>query len=200
MAIIDLTGKDIGAPKINGSIQSMEGGFTIISGGEDIWNEKDQFHFGYQEWFGDFDFITRIGSLTRADLYSKAGIMARETLDPGSKHVFLLTFPDNSLRNNNNGGIEFAYRSETNGKSLAIYPPKGISNPPDFPVCFPNTWLRLKRSGTTFTSFYSGDGQDWKTYTTFELKIPDLLLVGLAVTSHNTEESVKSTFFDVSIQ
>ena len=200
MVDIQFTGVDIGKPNIKGALQCIAEGFSITAGGEDIWNEKDQCHFGYMAVSGDFDIITRFASLSRADLYSKAGIMARETLNPDSKHVYLLTFPDNSLRNNNNGGIEFAYRSETGGKSLAVYPSTGISNPPVYPVCFPNTWLRLKRSKNIFDSYYSTDGMNWMEYASFEQLVTENLLLGLAVTSHNITEPVNSTVYDISIQ
>jgi len=200
MADIQFTGVDIGDPIIKGELLRFAGGFSITAGGEDIWNEKDQFHFGYKAVSGDFDMMTRFASLSRADLYSKAGIMARESLGPESKHVYLLTFPDNSLRNNNNGGIEFAYRSETGGKSLAVYPSTGISDPPFYPVSFPHTWLRLQRSKNTFKSYYSTDGMNWMEYASFEQKMTENLLLGLAVTSHNIAESVKSVFYDILIQ
>jgi regulation of enolase protein 1 (concanavalin A-like superfamily) len=193
-------GKDIGNPRIPGSMLNISEGISITAGGADIWGTKDQFHFVYKKHTGDFDFIARVEALSRADLYSKAGIMARETLESTSKHAYIMVFPDNSLRNNNNGGFEFQYRELEAGESKAIYPSSGnISNPPVFPVNFPNTWIRLKRTENNFVSFFSTSGKDWKIYASYTLNISANVYLGLAVTSHNVDSTITAKFVDISV-
>jgi regulation of enolase protein 1 (concanavalin A-like superfamily) len=65
-------------------------------------------------------------------------------------------------------------------------------------VNYPNTWIRLKRSGNDFTGYCSTDGKTWKAYTTFTLALSKKLYLGLAVTSHNTKEAAKAVFKDIS--
>jgi regulation of enolase protein 1 (concanavalin A-like superfamily) len=79
----------------------------------------------------------------------------------------------------------------------AIYP-KSFTGTPEFPVVFPNTWIRLQRIKNVFTGYYSTDGKTWKPYTTFTLELPDKIYLGLAVTSHNTEKSSSAGFRDIS--
>ncbi len=184
---------DIGNPAITGKVNITEKGFEIIAGGADIWGTKDEFHFSYQSLKGDFDMSVLILGLSKANQYTKAGIMARADLSENCQHVYYQVFPDNSPRNKNNGGCEFQYRSVKGGEMKAIYPdPKTAGN--QFDVTFPNTWIRLKRIGDVFESYISNDNKSWKLYSTFTLKMPVELLVGLAVTSHNAAGSTTAKF------
>jgi hypothetical protein len=187
---------DIGNPAIAGTIKVLEDGFEISSGGADIWGVRDEFSFVYTEQTGDFDFISRIESLSAANLYTKAGLMAREDLTADSRHIYFQVFPDNSPRNKNNGGLEFQYRQQKGGEMKAIYPGSFTGNP-EFPAAYPNTWIRLQRIKNAFTGYYSIDGTNWKAYTTYNLELPEKIYLGLAVTSHNTAGKAVARFRNV---
>ena len=60
---------------------------TLIAGGDDIWNNADQFTFLYKEISGDFDVAVVVQSIEFTNEWAKAGIMARQTLEPGSINV-----------------------------------------------------------------------------------------------------------------
>lgn len=199
MGLIHLLGADVGNPAIAGSFKEDFGKVEITAAGADIWGNYDQFHFVYQEVMGDFQMTVRLEAFSKADLYSKAGIMARETLDPGSKHVFLLSFPDDDLRNHNNGGVEFQFREYDHGDCVAIYPQDESALPPVYSVNLPNAWLRLERNGDNFEALFSDDGVEWETYTTKELKLSEKVLVGLAVTSHNPNNTVTARFSEIEL-
>jgi regulation of enolase protein 1 (concanavalin A-like superfamily) len=190
---------DIGNPALPGKSEVREDEMSILAGGADIWGTRDEFHFSFFEQTGDFDFACRVESLSAPHLYTKAGLMVREELSENSRHIFFQVFPDNKSRNKNNGGYEFQYRQQKGGEMKAIYPPKaeGI---PDFPVNYPDTWIRLERKGNEFRGFWSADGKTWKLYTTFNLELPEKVFLGLAVTSHNKSESATAVFKDVSIK
>jgi hypothetical protein len=184
---------DIGNPAIAGKMNITETGFDITAGGADIWGKRDEFHFSYRMLKGDFDFSTQIIGLSKANQYTKAGIMARTDLNYNSQHVYFQIFPDNTPRNKNNGGCEFQYRAEKAGEMKAIYPdPKTAGN--QFDVAFPNTWIRLKRIGDIFESYISNDNKSWRLYSTFTQKMAQELYVGLAVTSHSASESTIAGF------
>ncbi|MGE5395319.1 MAG: hypothetical protein ACM3P1_11275 [Candidatus Saccharibacteria bacterium] len=187
---------DIGNPAVAGSSTVKENSLIIVAGGADVWGTKDEFHYSYIEQKGDFDFTTRIESLSPTHLYTKAGLMAREDLTDNCRHIFFQVFPDNSPRNKNNGGYEFQYRPVKAGEMKAIYPSHAQGSP-EFPGNYPNTWIRLKRSGDVFTGYYSPDGQSWKVYATYTLKLPEKLYLGLAVTSHDAAKSTTAVFRDV---
>ncbi len=184
---------DIGNPALTGQIDCTEKTFEISAGGSDIWGKRDEFHFSYKKLKGDFDFSVQILSLSKANQYTKAGIMARVDLTDNSQHVYYQIFPDNTPRNKNNGGCEFQYRREKGGEMKAIYPdPVTAGN--QFDVTFPYTWIRLKRQGDIFESYISHDNKSWKLYTTYHQKMPKQLFVGLAVTSHNKSALAKAGF------
>ena len=188
---------DVGNPAIAGTVTVSEGGFDITAGGADVWGVKDEFNFVYIEKTGDFDFAARIESLTATHQYTKAGLMAREDLTPGSRHIYFQIFPDNKPRNKNNGGFEYQYRQQTGGEMKAIYPAR-FEGTPDFPVTFPDTWIRLKRAGNKFTGYTGTDGKSWKEYASFTLDLPEKIYLGPAVTSHKTTESATAKFRNIS--
>lgn len=188
---------EIGNPELSGTTDLINDGLKITAGGADVWGTRDEFRFSYFEQTGDFDLAARIESLTAPHLYTKAGLMAREQLSDNSRHIFFQVFPNNNPRNKNNGGFEFQYRPEQGGEMKAIYPARSEGTP-EFPVNYPNTWIRLKRAGNDFTGYYSADGKTWKTYTTFRMELSKRIYLGLAVTSHNPKQTATAVFKDIS--
>jgi regulation of enolase protein 1 (concanavalin A-like superfamily) len=188
---------DIGNPDVSGSSLIQDNNITITAGGADVWGVEDEFRFVYMEQTGDFDLVAQIESLSDPHLYTKAGLMAREELSDNSRHIFFQVFPNNNPRNKNNGGYEFQYRKEKAGEMKAIYPAR-FDGTPEFPVNYPNTWIRLKRVGNDFTGFYSADGKTWKPYTTFNMEISKKVYLGFAVTSHNTKKAATAIFKNIS--
>jgi hypothetical protein len=189
---------DVGSPVIHGSAKPTRDGLEVVASGRDIWDNSDQFHFVYQKQTGDFDVVVRVESLTAAHLYSRAGLMSRESLSPDSRHVFFLVFPDNRPRHKNKSAYEFQYRTKKGGESAAIYPPRK-SGHPAFPVEFPHAWLRLMRARNTFTGFVSADGKTWKVYGSHSLDLPETVFLGLATTSEIETASTTAVFKDLSL-
>jgi regulation of enolase protein 1 (concanavalin A-like superfamily) len=191
--ITGLKYSDIGRVIKSGSVTINKNEIKIEAAGSDIWGKHDEFYFGYKMFTGDFDIQVQVVSLTSAHKYTKAGIMARANLSDSSQHVYYQVFPDNSARNKNNGGCEFQYRLASGGDMKAVYPDPGTSGS-KFNVAYPDTWIRLKRQGNTFESYFSNGRKTWNLYTKFDLIMPAELFVGLAVTSHNKSESTIAVF------
>lgn len=185
---------DIGSPQLAGSAKPVEDGWDIVAGGADIWEKSDQFHFVQKQVAGDFDIAVRVESFTPAHLYSKAGLMIRESLGPDSAHLMFLVFSDNSPRNNNLGAYEMQFRSMAGGTCQAVYPAVRPPAPPEFPVAYPNSWLRVQRGGDQFTAFASTDGKTWKVYGVQKLELTRQVYVGPALTSHNPETAATARF------
>jgi hypothetical protein len=61
-------------------------------------------------------------------------------------------------------------------------------------------WVKLVRSGNTFTAYESGDGTNWTLVGSDTISMASTVYVGLAVTSHSTSASATCTFDSVSIQ
>ncbi len=185
---------DIGSPQLAGSARQVETGWDLIAGGADIWEKSDQFHFSYRQVSGDFDIAVRVESFVPAHLYSKAGLMIRETLEADSPHLMFLVFADNAPRNNNLGAYEMQFRSVAGGDCQAIYPAIRPPAPPEFPAAYPNSWLRVQRRGDTFSALASTDGKTWKSYATHTLALASKVYVGPALTSHNPQGTAKAAF------
>jgi hypothetical protein len=185
---------DIGSPQLAGSAKQVEDGWDLVAGGVDIWEKSDQFHFVYKQIAGDFGIAVRVEAFTPAHLYSKAGLMVRESLSPDSAHLMFLVFSDNSPRNNNLGAYEMQFRSVAGGDCQAIYPVVRPPAPPEFPAAYPNSWLRVQRRGGRFSVFGSTDGKVWKLYGVQTLKFPSVVHVGPALTSHKSETAATARF------
>ncbi len=182
------TGQDIGGPTLAGSTTRDGDAVTIVAGGDDIWGTTDKFHFASQLRTGDFDIAVQVESVVQADLYTKTGLMVRESLAANAKHVMALVFPSNAARNNNVGGYEFQYRATTGGGAVALYPAL-----PQPTVNYPNTWLRMKREGDTFIAYNSSDGFNWTEYQRTTVDMPDQIYFGMAVTAHVAAQNATTT-------
>jgi len=192
---MNLKGHDIGQPLQSGATLAVgDDGFDLKAGGADIWDEADQFHFACAPVEGDFEVQVRVEFLEEGHAYTKAGLMVRESLDPSSAHFFHLVFPDNRLRNNNSGGFESQYRLRTGAPSVAIYPPGKSLEPPEFPVDYPDVWLRIARKGAWFEASSSRDGDAWALFARHEQGLPPRVLVGLALTSHDESRRIHARF------
>jgi hypothetical protein len=198
MKTLSLNGLDVGSPRLSGTTKQTADRYELVAGGEDIWGTRDEFHFAQTQVTGDFEMSARIESLGMADVYTKAGLMLRASLEAGASHVMLLAFGDNQSRNKNNGGVEFQSRLAPNAPCSGIYPPQPLPPVPDFPVNFPNGWLKLIRRGDIFTSQTSRDGMQWKTFSVHQQDLPPVAYFGLAVTSHNANQTVKAVFSQLS--
>ena len=191
---------DIGHPRLPGATHSVgNDGFDLVAGGTDIWEVADQFLFVWAPVDGNFDVRVRVEFLEAGHLYTKAGLMVRESLDPGSPHFSHIVFPDNRLRNNNSGGHESQFRLVKGGPSKAIYPAGGTKEPPQFPVNYPNVWIRLSRKGEVFEASCSQDGSKWGLFARHEQALPSRVSLGLAVTSHEDTKTVKARFRELSL-
>ncbi len=187
---------DIGQPQQGGSATPCPGGWDVVGGGADIWGASDQFHFVCRQLSGDFDIAVRVESFTPAHLYSKAGLMIRETPDADSAHLLFEVFSGDAPRNNNLGAYEMQFRPVAGGECQAVYPRVRPPAAPEFPATFPNSWLRVKRRGNQFSAYASTDGIAWRLYGEQELTLARAVHVGPALTSHNPELTAQAGFRD----
>lgn len=190
------TNRDVGSPQLVGSAKPTDTGWDLTAGGVDIWEKTDQFHFVFKDLSGDFDVAVRVESFSPAHLYSKAGLMIRESLKAESAHLMFVVFSDNSPRNNNLGAYEMQFRPTEGEDCQAIYPAVRPPAPPEFPAAYPNCWLRVARRGNQFSAFASTDGKAWKLYAEKTLTLVNTLKVGPALTSHNADVTAQAAFRD----
>jgi len=163
-----------------GGLVPAGSGWNITGGGSGLGGTSDQCQLAYVQQSGNFDYRVRLDSLDLADAWSEAGMVARETLTPGARSASVMATPSIS-------GCFFQARSATNGAT---------ARSGSFPVNYPNTWLRLNRSGNTFTGFAGFDGQSWTQLGTVTLAMPSTVYFGFAVSSYNTNQLATAAFRD----
>jgi fibronectin type 3 domain-containing protein len=159
---------DIGNPNPAGYGYQSGGTFSITAGGADIYGNSDQFRYVYQTANSSNLVITaRVGTLNGADVWTKTGVMIRQSTAANSAQAMLLISPNN--------GIHFQYRTSNGG---------GSSDAGSFSVTAPY-WLRLARTNNTFTAYRSPDNVTWtQVGSAVNITMPVNLLVGLPLASH----------------
>jgi hypothetical protein len=170
--------RDIGAVAQQGNASYGEGIYTVQADGNDIWNDADEFHYYYRMFSGNGEIIARVVSVGNTDQWAKAGVMIRETLAANSRHAYMAVTPGNGAAMQGRGD-NGTLINQNDGSTKAPY------------------WVRLVRSGNTFTGYKSADGINWVqqgnpiTMTNFAMDV----YMGLAVTSH-TEGALNTALFD----
>ncbi|MEA2709427.1 MAG: large repetitive protein, partial [Phycisphaerales bacterium] len=178
------THTEIGNPTPAGSLTTVTDGsdYNLTAGGADIFGTSDSFGFSYRQITGDFDMRVRVAGLTAANAWTKAGLMARESLVANSRNVFALISASN--------GHRLTSRATTGGASASTG--SGAAT-------FPNNWLRLARVGNVFTAYRSTDGATWTSIGAVTIAMPQTVFFGLAATSHNTAATTTAQFRDLSV-
>ena len=114
--------------------------------------------------------------------WAKAGVMIRETLDPGSRHALACVTPQN--------GINFHHRAAVGGKTENT---AGSKSPAP-------CWLRLVRTGAKFTAYESADGSQWTQFGSQTIEMAETVYVGLAVCSHGAGYPCTVRFSNVELK
>ncbi|HCO93134.1 MAG TPA: hypothetical protein DIU00_04150 [Phycisphaerales bacterium] len=170
------------------------GTYTMTAAGADIWNEADEFHYAFKQLTGVGSIITKVESVDNTDPWAKAGVMIRETLDPGSKFAAVYitsTNPDGTPTQ----GCRFQGRTDTDGSatsdtSVATDEQKAVTAP---------YWVKLERDfAGNLRGYYSSDGSTWSPLVWRpSISMNSNVYVGLALTSHNAALTCEAKFSGV---
>ena len=170
---------DIGHITVPGYTSYDNGVFTVRGSGGDIWATVDEFQFVHQPVGGDSEIIARVTSQSNTNEWAKAGVMMKESTTSGSKYVMIAVTPSH--------GIRFQYNF--NGESGSAE------------YTFPNGWVKLTRTGSTFKGYSSTDGVNWTLVGQVTLNdMPTNMLGGLVVNSHQYDALNTSVFDNVSVK
>ena len=175
------THQDVGTPTLPGNATFANSAFTVTGSGADIWNTADEFQFASQPWTGDGTIVACVTGIQNTDPWAKAGVMFRETLAANSTHASMLATVAN--------GQAFQTRPTTGSASLTSW--AGALNLP--------VWVKLTRSGNTFTSYGSTDGVNWNWTGAQTVPMAASIYVGLAVTAHTESALSAATFTNVQV-
>jgi len=188
----DLVSLDVGdAANKPGSTEILDDGtITIIGAGNDLWGSADGFRYVYTEVSGDFEATVQLTFFQRLEEWSKAGLLARENVEPGAKNALSTAAAGAAY------GVQLTWREQTNGATSELnYWELGG------PVGFNDgEWLKLTRSGNDFSSAWSDDGVNWDdAYATVTIDMDETINIGLAVTSHEVALFCEASFKDFAI-
>jgi regulation of enolase protein 1 (concanavalin A-like superfamily) len=186
------TGSSINEGSVTGSVHfdAAAGLLTLRGSGTDIWNTADEFYFLSQPVAGDFRITVKaLTRPTETDVWAKAGLMLRASLEPGSRDAYLVTTPRN--------GLNFQWRR---GDDEECDTHDVIASPAlKLPMV-----LRLTRRGDTITPEYSrDDGRHFQSAgapLTLEETLPPTIYTGLSITSHNPGQITEAKFRDLRVE
>jgi hypothetical protein len=174
---------DVGTVNVTGAADYGDGAFLLSGSGVDIWGTSDAFRYVYQEFNEeeDIDFKIRVASLSKTDVWAKAGLMVRQSLDANSIFASTLVSAEN--------GSHFQTRESAGASALSITGPNI-----DAPV-----WLRILKVQDTISGFISGDGESREKISSVELGLNGSYYAGLAVCSHNDTILSTAVFTDMTL-
>jgi hypothetical protein len=160
--------------------------FTVDGGAGAVWDTTDRFQFAHQPWSGDGDLVAHLTSLTRPTDASvgMAGVMLRESLASGSRHVAIVITTD--------GKLKFRRRTQTGGTTSSDGPSSATTYAP--------RWLKLSRRGNVFSAYVSGDGRGWTpVHVPQNIVLPSSLYGGVLALGSGATGVARATFSHVGL-
>jgi uncharacterized repeat protein (TIGR01451 family) len=206
------TSVDIGAPITAGAADYSPASqsFYLDGSGADEYSPNDQSHLVYQALPGDGSIVARVRFQTDSSPWAKAGLMIRQSATAGAPWVDTLVTPDVSSATPDINGVG----CDANG-CLAplqpVVPAAGYGVRMQASVSAsstgaaltgftdPSKWLKLVRSGSTFTSYESVDGVNWTQTGVQTVAMTGPVLIGLFDTSHNIGQVSTAAFDNVQV-
>jgi len=162
-------------------LETGPGQYTVSSTSGDVWDTVDHMRLAYKQLTGDGSIVVRVDSMTNTWPWAKAGVMIRESFDPGSPHALMALTPE--------GRTAFQNRLFRGEQSFTANSAAGAV---EFPY-----WVKLERNGAELTGWHSDDGANWVLQTNDEGTSPNpvsinmgqSVYIGLMVTSNNLNEA-----------
>lgn len=180
------TDADINNPTIAGAADYYMNVFAVEGSGSALFGTSDQFNYVYQPWTNGLTVTARVATQPNTSTSAKSGVMIRESTNSNSKYVDVVVTPNS---------INFETRAATGGSAVqlttftAANSTVGTNSP---------SWVRLTRSGNTFTGYASSNGVTWVQMGVTNLTMTNTL-TGLAVCGYNNTQLNTSTFDNVNV-
>lgn len=175
--------QDVGVVEVKGGA-TFGGGVFTLQGTLDTWGTNDGFHFVWQPWRGDGQIVARVLTLENTASHAKAGVMFRESLAANARHAQACVTPVD--------GTQFLTRAETGGKTTSA---KTGADKGKLPY-----WVKLVRTGNTFSGFESADGEQWRLIGSTNVAMSAQVYVGLTTSSHQKTNLCQATLDKVAVK
>jgi len=180
-----------GSPASVGSfVEGPVGTYTMTATGADIYGIADEFHYAFKTLTGVGTIEAQVLSIDDTDPWAKAGVMIRETLEPGSKFAAVYITPGNGCRFH---GRTDADADATSDTSVATAEQTAIAAP---------YWIKIERDfAGNFRGYYSSNGATWlpMSWNPHNIVMNSNVYIGLAVTSHDEAATAEGRFSNVKI-
>jgi len=169
-------------------LESPAGTITMSAWGNDIYGTADQCRLVYKQLTGDGAIIAKVESIGNSDPWAKGGVMIRENLEPGARFAIICATPSNGVR------FQARLLNSAGATSDTILGPPAEQIALQTPV-----WVKLERSGSNFSGFYSTDGINWTamSWNPQMINMPGSPCIGLALTSHNVNVPTTAVFSNI---
>jgi hypothetical protein len=171
-----------------GFVEDPAGTYTISASGVDIWGTADEFRYIYKQLSGPGTITAKVESVEVTDAWAKAGVMIRQSLEPGSKFAAVYITPGNGCRYQ---ARLLTSTDATSDTSVSTAEQRAIIAP---------YWVKIERDASeNCYGYYSSDGVNWvaMSWNPQNLAMPSDVYIGLVVTSHNANATCTGVFSNV---
>ena len=179
---------DIGNPSQKGSsaYNSTEQCYTLRGGGYNIWFERDEFHYLYNEIKGDFILTANFKFEGEGhDPHRKTGWMLRSSTDEDSPHISAVLHGD---------GLTVMQWRNFAGDEMKDPENEMFAEGSGYEI------IQIERSGKTIFMRAAQRGKPFETIGSYEMiNLPDEVLAGLFICSHNPDVIEEATVWNVRI-
>ncbi len=170
---------DVGAVAAAGSSTESGQTVTVKGSGAGIAGVADEFHFAHRTLKGDGLMYAQVGLPSATNAWAKAGLMLRETLDPGSRYVFVALTPAN--------GLVVQHRTVANGPTTTIT--SAVSG---------SRLLAIQREGDQLT-LWDMSASPSVQVGSVTMPLPAALFIGCAVTATADGQLSTATFTQTAV-
>ena len=176
------TNLQIGTVSVSPSVEYYGGTYTINGAGTLAGTSSDVSHYLSQTLTGDGQIIARLSNVQNTGANARFGVMIRDTTNTGAKNAFMGVSPDGTFR--------FQTRSSNNGATTTVTGGTGTA---------PNLWVKLVRTGSTFSGYKSSNGTTWTLVSSKTISMSSSIRIGLINGSGATNALNKSSADNVSV-
>jgi hypothetical protein len=178
--VSSLTSVDVGSSTASKVVDASSGTYSMTSSGSDTSAKSDALTFDETSLSGDGTIIAKLSSLSGANAGAVAGVMIRSSSAANASDVLLALSPVD--------GANFVTRSSA-----------GAATADKVVATSGQPWLKLVRSGNTFTAYTSTNGLSWNLVGSATVDMTGTLMIGLELSSTSTSQPENAVFSNVSI-
>ena len=158
--------------------------YLIAGAGQNMWGDRDDFHFVWRRLSGNFILSTRVHFIGRGvEAHRKIGWTIRPTLDPHSPHVTAAVHGD--------GLASLQFRRTAGATTEEIKSADSLPNP--------DAVIQLERRDGAYIMSVAQFGDTLVSTQVSDVSLPDTVYVGLFVCSHNQSVAERGEFSNVRI-